>query len=128
MEQLTAVDRWHRTQVACKIVNLSNLDSNHVVSHHYRKTADGDRADVRAKPWEDPRAQGFRREIEIIKGLSHVSLLESLQDFTKFDRSQTLSDRYVFSEHYLPFYYCSSSHETCLGSPLLLRQVLQLDA
>lgn len=73
-----AVDRWNRKQVACKIVKLRTSGSDKTVSHHFendkRYGMPGTEQDTQMRSYEDM----LRREVEMLKALSHVRARSTL--------------------------------------------------
>ena len=79
LELTTAVDRWYKEQVACKIVKLKSPSSDQIVSYDFHSKEDGGPVGVR----------GVRREVEMLKTLCHVGTKGPIWEDTNFIYSPT---------------------------------------
>ena len=73
-----AVDRLNRKQVACKVVKLKTSGSGQSVSRHFENDdcngMRGTKPDTQMRSYENT----LRREVDMLKGLSHVRARSTL--------------------------------------------------
>ena len=73
-----AVDRFTERQVACKIVKLKRVATHHCSSHYFGSTGNTSHAKIRPLLPKQPKPETLWREVELLKGISHVGLLKRL--------------------------------------------------
>lgn len=91
-----AIDRWKSRQVACKIVNLEGSIPK-LFLFPLRKPVNSFRfAEIRKNPLRHNMIEKLWREVELLKSISHVSVLNHLRLNANYDQPNIVRVEQVF--------------------------------